>query len=191
MLELFLSKWRLQLKADGVVRYQTIVSNPREFRNVKVYAGWNTAANARLRNLDWTSCKSSSVHYRPPTTNNGGGGGGGGGPIDCGRWKREAKRFKRRMPDFRECPWGFYFIFSMNKFDCDCLDFLWAFTSIFPGQYSSSFHSRPILVFIPLTHPLFIHDSTVQCPWYGGVSERYYIINVHRIEWQDQNTNTA
>ena len=59
MLKLFLSKWRLQLKADGVVRYQEVVSNPREFRNVKVYAGWNTAAKAKLRNLDWTN-------YRPP-----------------------------------------------------------------------------------------------------------------------------
>ena len=102
LLKLFLSKWKLQLKADGVVRYQTVVSNHREFRNVKVYAGWNTAAKARLRNLNWTSCKSSSVHYRPPQTNNGGG--GGGGPIDYERWKREAARFKRRVPDFRECP---------------------------------------------------------------------------------------
>ena len=43
------------------------VSNPREFRHVMVYAGMKTAAKAKLRNLEWTSCKSSSVRYIPPT----------------------------------------------------------------------------------------------------------------------------
>ena len=95
-------QWRLEFKANGVVRYQTVVSNPREFENVKVYAGMRTAAKARLRNLDWTSCKSSSVHYSPPSpsptpTRP---------PFDKCRFKREVeKRFKRRMPEYL-CPWS-------------------------------------------------------------------------------------
>ena len=98
--KIVLQQWRLELKANGIVRYQTVVSNPREFNNVKVYAGWNTAAKARLRNLDWTSCKSSSVHYRPPSSSSPS---PTPPPFDECRFKREvARRFKRRIPVY--CP---------------------------------------------------------------------------------------